>query len=43
MQKHFDVLFRNRLNCENFKKNTSKSDSEPTFQPKINKKSEGLA
>jgi len=40
MQKHFDVLFRNRLNSERTKKAVDKSDLEPTFQPKINKKSE---
>jgi len=33
------VLFRNRLNCENFKKNTDKP-TESTFHPTINKNSE---
>ncbi len=43
MQKHFDTLFRNRLNCENFKKNTDKTENQYSFQPKINKKSQSLA
>ena len=43
IQKHFDVLFRNRLNCENFKKTTEKTTEQATFHPKINKNSEELA